>query len=341
MKDKILKIISQSRNVSSADLVRKLKVSRQYLNRFIKEMLADGSIIKFGKTRNAKYSLANAKNRKILASNQFKFQKTLVNQNLHESDIFNSLRQEINHLFKFPKNIETVIRYAFTEMFNNAIDHSRSKFIFVNAGKKENIFFFEIIDRGIGIFNNIKTKKKLVSELEAVRDLLKGKQTTLPKKHSGEGIFFTSKVADKLIIESSKIKLIFDNRIDDVFINKCRKCRGTKIYFEIDSNSRTKLNSIFKKYTGTDYSFNKSEIKIRLFNLDSEFLSRSEAKRVMLGLEKFEIIVLDFDRVETVGQGFADEIFRVWQSQNPGITITYHNAHPNVEFMLKRALATK
>lgn len=83
----------------------------------------------------------------------------------------------------------------------------------------------------------------------------------------------------------------------------------------------------------------KKKIELSVFGTD--ILARSEAKRIMSGMEKFEIIVLDFDRVETIGQGFADEIFRVWQSQNSGITITYQAANPNCEFMIKRALASR
>jgi hypothetical protein len=44
----------------------------------------------------------------------------------------------------------------------------------------------------------------LKNHLEAIQDLLKGKQTTMPKSHSGEGIFFTSKIADNLTISSSQ-----------------------------------------------------------------------------------------------------------------------------------------
>ena len=52
---------------------------------------------------------------------------------------------------------------------------------------------FIVNDSGIGIFRNIMQKRNLKSELEAIQDLMKGKTTTMPESHSGEGIFFTSK----------------------------------------------------------------------------------------------------------------------------------------------------
>jgi hypothetical protein len=57
----------------------------------------------------------------------------------------------------------------------------------------------------------------------------------------------------------------------------------------------------------------------------------------MTGLEKFKTIVLDFSHIKSIGQGFADEIFRVWQIHNPATTIEAANANENVDFMVKRA----
>ena len=54
----------------------------------------------------------------------------------------------------------------------------------------------------------------------------------------------------------------------------------------------------------------------------------------MSGLDKFKTILLDFKNVETVGQGFADEVFRVWKSRHPGIEIIVKNANDNVQFMI-------
>lgn len=55
-------------------------------------------------------------------------------------------------------------------------------------------------------------------------------------------------------------------------------------------------------------------------------------------MEKFKIIILDFEAVEMVGQGFCDEIFRVWKKKNPQVEIVPINMGSNVEFMVKRAL---
>ena len=51
---------------------------------------------------------------------------------------------------------------------------------------------------------------------------------------------------------------------------------------------------------------------------------------------EFKKIILDFKGVPTVGQAFADEIFRVFQNDNPKIKIEPINMQKGVEFMVKR-----
>ncbi|AWB35747.1 STAS-like domain-containing protein [Orrella marina] len=48
-----------------------------------------------------------------------------------------------------------------------------------------------------------------------------------------------------------------------------------------------------------------------------------------------------FDGVESIGQAFADEIFRVFQNEHPEVSISAQNTNPDVDFMIKRALAQK
>jgi hypothetical protein len=64
-------------------------------------------------------------------------------------------------------------------------------------------------------------------------------------------------------------------------------------------------------------------------------ISRSEAKRLVANLEKFSEIVLDFRDVKSVGQGFADEVFRVFAGRYPTIRIATENTRPAVDAMIR------
>lgn len=67
-----------------------------------------------------------------------------------------------------------------------------------------------------------------------------------------------------------------------------------------------------------------------------KLITRSQAKRLLEGVEKFETVVFDFEQVKTVGQAFADEIFRVFRNQHPDIKLIPANASENVQKMISR-----
>lgn len=335
IKSLVLKELNKKGRVRVADIIRATGFSRAYINRFFQELRKEGKIALIGKANQAYYVKAGSAERakkKIL-----NIRRILENTNVSEDEVLDEIKRNSGVFDGIPENIAGIVGYAFTEMLNNAVEHSRSKKILVNI-KRDNIIFFEVIDFGVGIFKNIKRKKRLNNEMEAIQDLLKGKQTTVPKEHTGEGIFFTSKVADKLIIRGSAKKLIFDNNLNDVFIRDSKSIRGTKVVFEINIDSKKNLLKIFKDYSGKTFSFEKTKIKVSLYAMDSVFISRSQARRILSGLDNFKEIVLDFKGVETIGQAFVDEVFRVWQLRHPQIKIIFRNANENVLFMIKRAL---
>ena len=97
---------------------------------------------------------------------------------------------------------------------------------------------------------------------------------------------------------------------------------------------------IFDEYTSDDFVFNKTKITVHLAKdyLGHDFVSRSLAKRILMNVEKFKIIVLDFENIDNIGQGFADEVFRVFKNKNPDITIIPVNMNEEIEFMINRAM---
>ena len=97
---------------------------------------------------------------------------------------------------------------------------------------------------------------------------------------------------------------------------------------------------IFDEYTSDDFVFNKTKITVHLAKdyLGHDFVSRSLAKRILMNVEKFKVIVLDFENIDNIGQGFADEVFRVFKNKNPDITIVPINMNEEIEFMINRAM---
>lgn len=333
----ILNTIKKLQKANVEDIVNNLpeERSRQWVSTLLNQLAENNKLYRSRVGRHVYYVLPE--NKDLLKK---RVQKKLVNKSLQEDQVLDELKSEAIFLRDLKENVDSILYYAFTEMLNNAIEHSKSKSIEVSMEELENVIAFEVLDKGIGVYNCIMQKKKLNTELEAIQELLKGKTTTLPHSHTGEGIFFTSKIAGIFILDSFEYRLRVDNRIDDVFVEKIDKYIGTKVRFELDKNSSKHLNDVFMNYQSRpgSYSFDKTKVYIKLFTTGTIYISRSQARRLTGGLDKFKTIILDFKGIKTIGQAFADEIFRVFATRHPSIKIETVNANEAVTFMIKRVM---
>ena len=335
----ILKIADERDNIKTRDIVISYdkKVSRQYVSFLIKKLVQEGKLFKSGSKKDAFY-IAAGKNLSFYEKLS-KVTFRLKNENLEEHVILNDITQKALFFDSLKESLKSIFNYTFSEMLNNAIEHSQSKNIEIEVSRDEKNLNFIVNDFGIGVFRSIMQKKNLKSELEAIQDLLKGKTTTQPHAHSGEGIFFTSKLADVFTLKSFDYKLTINNRLPDIFVGKTdRSKKGTQVIFSIALNSKKHTINIFKNYqTNQDtMAFDKTDVKIKLYTMGTVHISRSQARRVLSGLEKFKLVILDFDKVPIIGQGFADEIFRVFKIKYPEIEIQPVNMNDAVKFMIER-----
>lgn len=335
--DIIRKELEAKRFVRTSELVKKTGLSRAYVQRKLHELKNRGAVVLVGKANRARYVIAD-KNAVKQARIQIRsIDKTIENRKVSEDIILSNIRKNTGIFADLPERTVSNLNYAFTEMLNNAIEHSDSDSIRIVMKREKDLVTFTIIDEGTGIFENIRSKFGLNSHLDAIQTLLKGKQTTMPEEHSGEGIFFTSKIADVMRIRSAKKQLIFNNLIEDFTIQDTQEISGTQVQCTIQVNTTRDMQAIFRQYTDESFAFNRTEVTVKLYQMGNEWVSRSQARRVVAGLERFDTVILDFRDLNSVGQGFADEIFRVWQNNHPDIEIIPKNTHENVLFMIKRA----
>ena len=337
-REKILSYIKKKGEVSGKELVEVLGITRQAVNKHIKKLVQEGLLIKEGCTKGTVYKVASShKKFSALA----KFEKIYSLEGLEEHEVFREVDLFLGLRKGLKENVYQIINYAFTEMLNNAIEHSESAKCKVEVVLTPYYCGFEIRDYGIGIFYSIFKKFNLQDEVSAVGELIKGKVTTLPGGHTGEGVFFTSKAGDKVSFRSHKINLIFDNQKKDVYVEEKRYIKGTKVNFVISRGSKRLLNKIFEEYAPEDfeYKFERTRVYVKLFQ--REYLSRSEARRLLSGLDKFREVILDFKDVRSIGQGFADEIFRVFKNTHPEVRIKLQNLAPAVEAVIKHVVDKK
>lgn len=79
-------------------------------------------------------------------------------------------------------------------------------------------------------------------------------------------------------------------------------------------------------------------VPVRLARIgDEHLISRSQAKCLLQRVDRFRRVVLDFTGVALIGQGFADEVFRVFANAHPEVELSAVNAEPDVRAMIARA----
>lgn len=261
-----------------------------------------------------------------------------------EDLIYNRLRP---YLTWAPKNVRDICEYAVSEMVNNVLDHSGSDKMYLSLDYRPHKLSISIIDTGVGIFRKVQEALRLEQMEYAILELAKGKFTTCPERHSGEGVFFTSKMVDSFAIISDHLIFIAGAAGGQWLGQRQRRERteskivGTAIMLEIDPQTDRTTEQVLNEFRGGEHpGFSMTMVPVRLADLgEASFISRSQAKRLLVRFERFREVILDFKDVPQIGPSFADEVFRVFQASHPQTRIRYINASDSVEMMIQRALA--
>ena len=308
----------------------KFGVSRQAVNVHFRKLVAQGALKETGNTRNRTYELAPI----------LEWSRTYeVNAELQEDVVWrNDISEALGHL---PENVRDIWSYGFTEMFNNVRDHSGGTTVYVGMTKTAVTTEMMIKDNGVGIFRKIQEAMNLLDERHAIFELAKGKLTTDPKRHSGEGIFFSSRMFDAFDILSGGVYFSHNYGSDeDWLLERNTPNAGTTVFLKLDNHTARTSKKVFEQYSSPDdFSFSKTVVPVNLAQYGNDkLISRSQAKRVLARVELFKTVVLDFKDVPTIGQAFADETFRVFKNEHPNIDLIPIHANSEVKRMISRAI---
>jgi hypothetical protein len=189
-------------------------------------------------------------------------------------------------------------------------DHSGSVIVRVTVWDRGDPFAFLIADQGVGAFEYVRRRADLEDHVAAIQEISKGQMTTDPKHIRAKASSSLHKAVDFYSLASNGWRWLVDNTRGDQTIGESEIGKGTVVGFEVDPNTERNLTATFNEYTDDEtFAFDKSRTTFRLFEFDVPFVSRSEAKRLARNLERFREVVVDFQGVKEVGQGFADELF--------------------------------
>lgn len=310
-------------------LAAKFGISRQVVNSHLQALVRQGLIHGEGYTRARIYRLSTLQ----------ETTRSYDREGLREDIVWQEVFAPV--VAGLPENVRDIWHYGMTEMVNNAIDHSGSAQVYV--GVRRNAVYTDgwVADDGEGIFLKIQKAFNLYDPREAILELAKGKLTTDPDNHTGEGIFFSSKVFDAFDIRSGRLHFLHDDGGLDVLMERPADAPGTLVLMRLNNGSRRLIKTVFDEFAAPEeYTFAKTLVPVRLAQYEGEKLvSRSQAKRLYQRFERFRHVVLDFEGVAEIGQAFADELFRVFATAHPDIVLTPIHMTNAVAQMIKRARA--
>ncbi len=172
----------------------KFNISRSAISKHLNSLIKMGVLRSAGNTKARIYQLSSLVDKTYVIE---------LTPTLQEDAVWRSnIRPLLLDNFEASNEVLEICQHGFTEMLNNAIDHSGSDKVAITVQLNAiNIHMF-IEDFGIGIFRKIQKDFDLDDPRHALLELSKGKLTSDKSKHSGEGIFFTSRMFDKFSLVS-------------------------------------------------------------------------------------------------------------------------------------------
>lgn len=326
--ERVRALVDGQGEVRNRDLVRALRVSPATAHRVLRGLVADGVLELAGRGPASRYRLRRVRRRFPLAG-------------LDEDRVWRTIAADIERIRPLAPEEQRSLHYAATELINNAIDHSGGTAVVVRAsflaGGRTSV---EVEDDGVGVYARIMERFGFASPADAIVQLEKGKLTTDPERHSGEGLFFSSKAVCDFRLEAQATAWIVDGIRRDSAIASSTVTRGTRVTADVIRGRTPRLADVFAAFTDHEtLRFARTRTTVRLAAVGRELVSRSVAKRVLADLDKFAEVTIDFSGVEVVGQGFCDEVFRVFARAHPEIRLVPVGMDAAVAFMVGRAAA--
>lgn len=300
-------------------------IDQSTVHRYLKELLSKGVI---RRAKRGRYELVTTAETYTFLRSRGELEE--------EQRIYN------DHLFSHFSNLSNNIRYCWDyilgEMINNVIDHSQAETLLVTVQQNYLKTFVFIKDDGIGIFKKIRDHFGLSSLDDAICELFKGKLTTDPDHHSGEGIFFSSRMADEFLILSDEKLFTIDKFDKDTLLGLPAEVSGTLVAIGLSNFSNKQPAEVFDQFAQVDGGFTKTSIPLKNI-FDSAPVSRSQAKRICQRLDAFQEVTLDFSGLDWMGQGFAHQIFVVFQNGHPDLVLRPINMSEGVAKMYRHVTA--
>jgi anti-sigma regulatory factor (Ser/Thr protein kinase) len=246
-------------------------------------------------------------------------------------------RRDFAPFFDLKPQVLRLAQHAFSELLNNAIDHSGGTSVTVSMRQTALHLQLLVSDDGCGIFERLQRDFDIADPTLAMLELSKGKLTSAPERHRGHGLFFTSRLADLVDLHANQTAFQFRGLERRRWHPGRPMARaGSSVFVAFQLDSQRSLDDVLRHHSAVGgYTFDSTQVPLGLIAAGAAGLeSRAQAKRVALRLQRFRRAEVDFSGIADVGHGFADELFRVFAREHPGCELVPVGMGPRVEAMI-------
>lgn len=252
-------------------------------------------------------------------------------------------RRDFAPYFALPAPVQRMAQHAFTELVNNAIDHSEGTQVTVSMRQTPAQLQLLVSDDGCGLFRRIEESFDITEPAFAMLELAKGRLTSQPGRHCGQGLVVTSQLADVFDLRANAAA--FQRREwataswQGMPVQAALADRpGTSVYLAIALDTARTLDSVQRAQSADACSlaFDRTRVPLRLVASGAmpALASRADARRVAARLAAFRRAEIDFSGLGEVGHAFAHELFSVYRREHPEVELVAVGAAPPVAEML-------
>ena len=240
--------------------------------------------------------------------------------------------------FDLPPASRRITQHVFGELLNNAIDHSEGTGVTVSLRQTASHVQLLVSDDGRGLFDKISDTFALADPAYAMLELSKGRLTTQPETHTGQGLYFSSRLVDVFDLHANQ--QAFQHRAWEGSgwrAGRPLQRQGTSVYAAIALDTTRTLEEVMQEHSldGAGFALERTSVPLRLVTSASTGLdSRAQARRVAARLTQFKLAELDFTGIAQIGHGFADELFRVLPRHQVGLNLQPIHMSPGVARMV-------
>ncbi len=231
-------------------------------------------------------------------------------------------RRDFVRAFNLTEGVLPMVRHAFSELVNNAIDHSGGTEVVVSLRQTATQVQLLVSDNGRGLFDSLATAFGFDDHQHAMLELSKGRLTSDPARHTGRGLFYTLRLADVALLHANA-SAFQQRQWEGAQWRSGRPMPrvGTSVYLAITLDTPRRLDDVLRSASldANDYALERVTLPLALIADDGGLVSRAAARRVGARLQGLRHVEVDFSGVSALGHSFADELFRVSRPGGAGL----------------------